>query len=143
MAHNSIDRQNYTRYACRYREQEMVMKKAMIALMLLVGITMIFAIPPGVVKVKASSETHTFNFVVPCCFPKHLPDDFTGSVIVAGLPNVPSEVQGVYWYDCDSMGWKFWAPGAPGCTLANLGGGHTYDYQVAVTDDCDWSVPLP
>jgi len=43
--------------------------------------------------------------------------------VLDDLVAVPDEVQGVYWYDCDSMGWKFWAPGAPGCTLANLGGG--------------------
>ena len=76
-------------------------------------------------------------------FPKHLPDSYTGHVLLADLVDVPSEVQGVYWYDCNAMEWLFWAPGAPGCTLPILGGGHTYDFMVALTGSCDWEIPLP
>ena len=82
----------------------------------------------------------TWSFGYGGCFPKHLPDDFNGSVILAGLPDVPSAVQGVYWYDGDE--WLFWAPGAPGCTLSTLGGGHTYDYLICVTLSCEWEIPL-
>jgi hypothetical protein len=117
-----------------------VMKKAMIALIVLLGIILVVAIPLGVIKVKASSETHTFSFVIPGCFPKHLPDAYNGLVLLAGLPDVPSEVQGVYWYDDDE--WLFWAPGAPGCTLSTMGGGRTFDYLVCVTGPCEWEIPL-
>ena len=57
------------------------------------------------------------------------------------LADVPDEVQGVYWWDGDE--WLFWAPGVPGTTLATLGGGHTFDYMVAVTAACEWTIPLP
>lgn len=137
---HSIDTQSYTRYACRYGEQEMVMKKAVVTLMLLMGISMVLSIPPDVAQVKASSETHTFNFIIPGCFPNHLPDDFNDSLLLAGLPDVPSEVQGVYWHDGDE--WLFWAPLAPGCTLSTMAGGHTFDYLVCVTGPCEWEIPL-
>jgi hypothetical protein len=49
-------------------------------------------------------------------------------------------VQGVYWWNDDK--WLFWAPGAPGCTLSILGGGHTFDYLVCVTGPSVWEIPL-
>lgn len=85
-----------------------------------------------------------WSFCVQGFFPKHLPDSYNGQVVLTGLnPTlIPSQVQGVYWYDCDATEWKFWAPEVPGCTLTTLGGGHTFDYMVAVTGSCDWEVPL-
>jgi len=74
-------------------------------------------------------------------FPKHLPDSFLSSVQLGSLTDVPSQVQGVYYNNAGV--WKFWAPGVPGTTLTTLGGGHTYDYMVAVTGDCEWEIPLP
>jgi hypothetical protein len=118
------------------------MKKASIALVLLIGIIVVAAIPLGITNIKASQETHTWAFCSSGFFPKHLSDSFYGSVQLGNLADVPSEVQGVYWYDCATLQWKFWAPGAPGCTLTTGGGGHTYDYMVAVTGVCMWEVPL-
>ena len=87
----------------------------------------------------------TWSFCNPGFFPKHMPDSYTGEVVLGDLnpTTIPPEVQGVYWYDCSTSEWKFWAPGAPGTTLMSLGGGHTYDYMVSVTGSCDWEVPLP
>ena len=83
---------------------------------------------------------HTWTFDTAGFFPKHLTDSYYGQVVLDDLVDVPDEVQGVYYSDLGT--WKFWAPGAPGCTLATLGGGHTYDYLVAVTGLCEWDVPL-
>jgi hypothetical protein len=76
-------------------------------------------------------------------FPKHLPDSYHGQVVMAelNLAHIPDEVQGIYWWDGDE--WLFWAPDVPGTTLATLGGGHTFDYMAAVTDACEWTIPLP
>jgi hypothetical protein len=74
--------------------------------------------------------------------PKHLPDSYYGQVVLDELVDVPAEIQGVYWFDNTAGAWKFWAPGAPGCTLMILGGGHTYDYMVAVSSPCEWDIPL-
>ena len=92
----------------------------------------------------ASTITDTWTFDAAGCVPKHLPDSYTGQVVLAnlGLDTIPDEVQGVYWYDCVGNTWRFWAPGAPGTTLATLGGGHTYDYLVCVTGGCEWEIPL-
>ncbi len=86
---------------------------------------------------------HECNFCSAGFFPRHLPDSYTGTVVLADLDlgTIPDEVQGVYWWNGDE--WLFWAPGAPGCTLPALGGGHTYDYMVAVTGGCEWEIPLP
>ena len=89
------------------------------------------------------TQTHTWTFHTAGFFPSHLPDSYTEQIVLANLGTIPGEVQGVYWYDCNAIEWKFWAPGAPGTTLTTLGGGHTYDYMVTVTGDCDWEVPLP
>ena len=87
----------------------------------------------------------TWTFSNPGFFPKHLPDSYYGQLVLSNidLGTIPGEVQGVYWFDCIGMEWKFWAPGVPGTTLTTLGGGHTYDYMVAVTGNCDWEIPLP
>ena len=71
--------------------------------------------------------------------PKHLPDSYYGQVVLDTLVDVPAEVQGVYWFDDAGSIWKFWAPGAPDCTLSTLGGGHSYDYMVTVTGHCEWT----
>jgi len=118
------------------------MKKATLVIVLLLGIIMVVAIPLGITNIKASAENHTWAFCSSGFFPKHLSDSFYGSVQLGDLADVPSDVQGVYWYDCSTSAWKFWAPGAPGCTLTILGGGHTYDYMVTVTGACEWEVPL-
>lgn len=118
------------------------MKKAKIAIVLLLGIIMVATIPLGITNNKASAETHTWTFCDSGFFPKHLSDSYYESVQLGDLTDVPSDVQGVYWYDCSTSDWKFWAPGVPGTTLTTLGGGHTYDYMVAVTGSCNWDVPL-
>ncbi len=93
------------------------------------------------IAVGEGYTVHTWTFSTAGFFPKHLPDSYFGSVVLANLVDVPADVQGVYY---NSFGtWKFWAPGAPGTTLATLGGGLTYDYVVAVTGDCQWDIPLP
>ena len=96
-------------------------------------------------RLDLTMTTHTWSLCVPGFFPKHLPDSYTGQVILADLDlgTIPSAMQGVYWFDCTAMEWKFWAPGAPGTTLTTLGGGHTYDYMVSVTDACEWDILLP
>ncbi|MDR9459680.1 MAG: hypothetical protein RI591_05985, partial [Dehalococcoidia bacterium] len=88
--------------------------------------------------------THTWPFCTAGFFPAHMPDSYSGEVVLADLnpTTIPPEVQGVYWYDCSTSDWKFWAPGVPGTTLTNLGGGHTYDYMVTVTGSCDWEIPI-
>jgi len=92
----------------------------------------------------SSTITNTWAFDAAGCVPKHLPDSYTGQVVLANLDlnTIPSEVQGVYWYDCAGHAWRFWAPGAPGTTLATLGGGQIYDYLVCVTGACEWEIPL-
>jgi len=94
------------------------------------------------ITVGDGSSNVDWSFCAPGFFPKHLPDFYYGSVVLADPVDVPSEVQGVYWYDCNAMEWKFWSPDAPGCTLTTLGGGHTYDYMVSVIGPCDWEIPL-
>jgi len=57
----------------------------------------------------------TWSFCAPGFFPKHLPDSYYGYSELASidLGTIPDEVQGVYWYDCNAVEWKFWAPGVP------------------------------
>jgi len=118
------------------------MKKARIVIVLLLGIILVATIPLGISNIEASAESTTWAFCDSGFFPKHLSDSYYESVQLGDLTDVPSAVQGVYWYDCSTSEWKFWAPGVPGCTLTTLGGGHTYDYMVAVTGSCVWDVPL-
>jgi hypothetical protein len=91
------------------------------------------------------SGIHAWPFCTAGFYPQHMPDSYTGEVVLGDLnpTAIPPEVQGVYWYDCSASEWKFWAPGVPGTTLTTLGGGHTYDYMVSVTGSCDWDIPLP
>jgi hypothetical protein len=116
------------------------MRKARIAIVLLLGMILVVTIPLSISNIEASSETHTWTFSSPGFFPKHVPDSYFGAVVLADLVDIPSELQGVYWWNGDD--WLFWAPGAPGCTLSTLGGGHTYDYMVSVTGPCEWEIPL-
>jgi hypothetical protein len=90
----------------------------------------------------SGSVSTAWKFYVAGFHPKHLPDSYYGQVVLDNLVDVPGEVQGVYWFDDAAGVWKFWAPGAPGCTLATLGGGHTYDYMLAVSGPCKWDIPL-
>jgi hypothetical protein len=90
-------------------------------------------------------DIHTWPFCTAGFYPQHIPDSYLGEVVLDDLnPSaIPPEVQGVYWYDCSTSDWKFWAPGVPGTTLTSLGSGYTYDYMVSVTGSCDWDIPLP
>ena len=90
----------------------------------------------------SGSVSTAWTFYVAGFLPKHLPDSYYGQVVLDNLVDVPAEVQGVYWFDDAAGVWKFWAPGAPGCTLTTLGGGHTYDYMLAVSAPCEWDIPL-
>jgi hypothetical protein len=88
-----------------------------------------------------AGNTATWDFSGPGCFPKHLPDSFFGSVQLGSVTGVPDAVQGVYYNDAGT--WKFWAPEAPGTTLATLVGGLSADYLVCVTGASSWDIPLP
>ena len=95
------------------------------------------------ITVNGNTNIQTWNLSSGGFFPKHLLDAYTGQVVLTNLTDVPPEVQGVYWWDDNTLEWKYWAPGAPGTTLANLGGGHSYDYMVSVSGPCTWEIPLP
>ena len=90
----------------------------------------------------SGSVSTAWTFYVAGFLPKHLPDSYYGQVVLDDLVDIPAEIQGVYWFDDAAGVWKFWAPGAPGTTLATLGGGHTYDYMLAVSGPCEWDIPL-
>ena len=92
-------------------------------------------VPPG---------THTWSFTTEGFFPKHLPDAYTGEVVLADLDlaSIPDEVQGVWYYDDLAAEWIFWIPGVGG-ELTTLKGGLVADYNVLVSGACDWSIPLP
>jgi len=98
----------------------------------------------NLVAVSDSSST-TWTFTGAGTFPRHLPDTFNGQVVLADLDQaiIPPEVQGVYWFDDVYFVYRFWGPGAPGTTLAELVGGSYADYVVTVTGDCDWDISLP
>ena len=104
----------------------------------------VFGLKNQVVNLAAisGSKSHTWSFPNAGMFPRHLPDTFNGQVVLDNLSDVPGQVQGVYWFDDDAGVWDFWAPGAPGCKLTTLQGGHTYDYVVSVTELCQWAIPL-
>ena len=96
---------------------------------------------PTPTLIPTPALTGIWSFYSSGFFPKHLADSYHGQVALNDLVDVPDEVQGVYWWNGDD--WLFWAPGVPGTTLATLGGGHTFDYMVAVTTACEWTIPLP
>ena len=106
--------------------------------------TGVFGLANQVVNLEAVSGSLStkWTFYVAGFLPKHLPDSYYGQVVLDNLVDVPDEVQGVYWFDDDAGVWKFWAPGAPGTTLMTLGGGHTYDYMLAVSGPCEWDILL-
>ena len=85
---------------------------------------------------------HTWTFSTAGFFPKHLPDAYTGEVVLADLDlaNIPDEVQGVWWWN--STEWVFWIPGVGG-ELTALKGGLEADYSILVSGACDWTIPLP
>lgn len=81
----------------------------------------------------------TWKFTAPGFWPQHLPDDFTGEIVLEDIEDtVPLEVQSVQWWDGEI--WKFWGPGAPGCTLTSLIAGQ--NYMISVADACEWEIDL-
>jgi len=92
-------------------------------------------VPPG---------THIWSFTTAGFFPKHLPDAYTGEVVLADLDlaDIPAQVQGVWYYDDLAGEWIFWIPGVGG-KLTTLKGGLEADYSILVSGACDWSIPLP
>ena len=88
--------------------------------------------------------SHTWEFYAAGFFAKHLPDTYTGTVTLGDLvlADIPAEVQGVYYYDPAIPGYTFWYPGVGGA-LTTLSGGPLYDYQVAVSGACAWTIPTP
>jgi hypothetical protein len=84
-------------------------------------------------------HTWTFNFdgFVPRC----LDEDYQGTTYLADLDpaTIPACVQGVYYEDG-----TFWAPDAPGTTLAYLGGSQDpLCYMISVIPTpCSWTIPL-
>lgn len=108
--------------------------------LLVIVVLIAISLPLGLTTTGASSPTQAWAFSSAGFFPKHLSDSYIGDVLLTDLLDVPSEVQGIYTYDGNE--WLFWAPGVPGCTLATIGGGHTYDYMVSVTGPCEWEMLL-
>jgi hypothetical protein len=105
------------------------------------GIPLTGTVPP---PLPPPSEPHTWTSCTAGFFPMHLPDSYDGQVVLTNLDlaDIPSQVTGVWWYDCAAYEWKFWVRGAGG-DLTTLGGGHTYDYMVLVSGPCEWEIPLP
>ncbi len=87
---------------------------------------------------------HTWTFYAAGFFPKHLHDTYPGQVVLADLDpaEIPSQVQGVWWYDGPAQIYRFWVPSVGG-DLTTLGGGQFYNYMVLVTGACEWEIPLP
>ena len=64
-------------------------------------------------------------------FPRHLPDSYTGQVVLAdlNLATIPAQVRGVRWHEDTNGECIFWVPSTGG-DLTTLGGGHMYNYMV-------------
>ena len=127
-----------------------------------IGFAIFFAMGIGIVEASPSTkdkgggvvikqeemtelvEEHTWRFTAAGFFPKHLPDAYTGEVVLADLDlaDIPDEVQGVWYYDDLAAEWIFWIPGVGGDLLV-LEGGLIADYNVLVSGACDWTIPLP
>ena len=90
---------------------------------------------------EPAPDTCTWSFTAAGFFPKHLPDSYTGEVVLADLvlADIPDEIQGVWYHDGD---WIFWVPEVGGDLLV-LEGGLVADYNVLVSGACDWIIPLP
>ena len=97
----------------------------------------------GLLQGPPSPYVHAWTLYAAGFFPKHLPDSYTGQVVLANLElaNIPPEVQGVWWYDPAIMDYRFWVPGVGG-DLTTLTG-QFYNYMVLVTGACGWEIPLP
>jgi len=93
---------------------------------------------------REPQESHEWCFSAAGFFPKHLPDVYTGEVMLAGLDSatIPDCIQGVWWYDDYAGEWIFWVPEVGG-DLTTLKGGLEADYSVLVSGACDWTIPLP
>jgi hypothetical protein len=89
---------------------------------------------------------HTWVFYTAGFFPNHLPDSYTGEVVLADLysadpdADIWDQVQGVWWWDDAALEWKFWVAGVGG-DLGMLTGHN--DYMVLVSGACDWEISLP
>ena len=126
-----------------------------------IGFAIFFAMGIGIVEASPSTkdkgggvvikqeemtelvEEHTWRFTAAGFFPKHLPDAYTGEVVLADLDlaDIPDEVQGVWYYDDLVAGeWIFWIPGIGGSLTALVGG---TDYSVSISGPCRWVIPLP
>jgi len=92
--------------------------------------------------VMSGPMVKVWEFGAPGFYPRHLPDAYFGEVVLADLEDVPWQIQGVYKFDDDLGVWLFWAPGAPGLTLAALQGGAWADYMVATVGACQWEIEL-
>ncbi len=93
---------------------------------------------------EPAPDTYTWSFSAAGFFPRHLPDTYTGEVVLADLilADIPDEVLGVWYYDEGTAVWIFWVPGVGGDLLV-LEGGLVADYNVLVSGACDWIIPLP
>ena len=110
--------------------------------------TGIFGLENQTVCLYASSTsippepTHTWTFYSAAFVPKHLPDYFTGTVNLSEITDIPSQIQGVYYFDNLTATWLFWLDIAPNTTLDVLQGGLVADYMVASAGACEWEIKL-
>jgi hypothetical protein len=96
---------------------------------------------------EPSPPEDTWCFTAAGFFPEHLPDTYTGEVVLADIPlvSIPEEIQGVWYYDDILADWIFWIPGVGGDLLV-LKGGTVANYTVLVSGECCWTIeltPLP
>jgi len=95
------------------------------------------------ITVGEGYREYTLNFPSLGYFPRHLPDDYFGQVVLDDLDpeGIPWQVQGIY-----HESGAYWAPPpapAGDVPLDELIGGLHADYMISVASDCDWVIPLP
>jgi len=95
-----------------------------------------FGLANQIVNLEVLTSIATWTIPNSGIFPRHLPDTFTGTIVLDTLIP-PTDIQGVYYENG-----TFWASGAPGCTLSHLEGGKVADYIIAATGACEWEIPL-
>ena len=93
--------------------------------------------------VDESYSEQTWDFPSLGYFPRHLPDDYFGQVVLDDLDpdtDIPWQVQGIY-----HESGAYWAPGAPAgaIELDKLLGGLSADYMVSIAGECNWVISLP
>ena len=86
---------------------------------------------------------YTWNFLSFGYFPRHLPDDYFGQLVLDDLDpeDIPWQVQGIY-----HESGAYWAPPpapAGDYPLVELVGGLYADYMVSVAGESEWVIPLP